>query len=70
MWRAITSSVSIQMGTLLSQAKGCQAMIRKDWPAVLRVSEVLVERHPNPVSFAINGLALALNGRPAEAVAP
>ena len=52
------------------QAKGCQAMLRGDWPAVLRVSEVLVERHPNPVSFAVSGLALALNGRPAEAVAP
>ncbi len=42
----------------------------KDWPAVLRISEVLAERHPNPVSFAMNGFALALNGRPAEAVAP
>lgn len=57
-------------GYFAYQAKGCQAMARGDWPAVLRLSEILVERHPNPVSFAINGLALALNGRPAEAVAP
>ncbi len=57
-------------GYFAYQAKGCQAAARGDWSAVLRVSEVLVERHPNPVSFAINGLALALNGRPAEAVAP
>ncbi|MGZ9074393.1 MAG: winged helix-turn-helix domain-containing protein, partial [Burkholderiaceae bacterium] len=52
------------------QAKACQAAARSDWPAVLRISEVLAERHPNPVSFAMNGLALALNGRPADAVAP
>jgi DNA-binding winged helix-turn-helix (wHTH) protein/TolB-like protein len=57
-------------GYFAYQAKGCQAAARGDWPAVLRVSEVLVERHPNPVSFAINGLALALNGSPAEAIAP
>ena len=52
------------------QAKACQAAARSDWPAVLRISEVLAERHPNPVSFSMNGFALALNGRPAEAVAP
>lgn len=52
------------------QAKACKAAARSDWPAVLRISEVLAERHPNPVSFAMNGFALALNGRPAEAVAP
>ena len=37
---------------------------------MLRVSEVLAERHPNPVAFAVYAQALALNGRPAEAVAP
>ena len=37
---------------------------------MLRVSEVLAERHPNPVAFAGYAQALALNGRPAEAVAP
>ena len=37
---------------------------------MLRVSEVLAERHPNPVAFAAYAQALALNGRPAEAVAP
>ncbi len=52
------------------QAKACQAAARNDWPAVLRISEVLAERHPNPISFAMNGLALAMNGRPAEAGAP
>jgi TolB-like protein len=57
-------------GYFAYQAKVCQAFVRKDWPAMLRVSEVLAERHPNPVSFAGYGQALAVNGRPAEAVAP
>ena len=51
-------------GYFAVQAKVCQAFDRKDWPAVLRVSEVLVERHPNPVAFAVYAHALALNGRP------
>ena len=37
---------------------------------MLRVSEELAQRHPNPVAFAGYAQALALNGRPAEAVAP
>jgi DNA-binding winged helix-turn-helix (wHTH) protein/TolB-like protein len=57
-------------GYFAYQAKVCQAFVRKDWPAMLRVSEVLAERHPNPVAFAGYAQALALNGRPAEAVAP
>ena len=57
-------------GYFAYQAKVCQAFVRKDLPAMLRVSEVLAERHPNPVAFAGYAQALALNGRPAEAVAP
>jgi DNA-binding winged helix-turn-helix (wHTH) protein/TolB-like protein len=57
-------------GYFAYQAKICQAFVRKDWPAMLRVSEILAERHPNPVAFAGYAQALALNGRPAEAVAP
>ncbi|MBA3254523.1 MAG: winged helix-turn-helix domain-containing protein [Burkholderiaceae bacterium] len=57
-------------GYFAYQAKICQALLRKDWPAALRVSEVLAARHHNPVSYAVYGHTLALNGRPAEAVAP
>jgi tetratricopeptide (TPR) repeat protein len=57
-------------GYFAYQAKVCQSFIRKDWQAMLRVSEELVQRHPNPVAFAAYAQALALNGRPAEAVAP
>jgi len=57
-------------GYFAYQAKSCQAFLRKDWPVMLKVSEILAERHHNPVSFSVYGLALALNGRPAEAVAP
>ena len=57
-------------GYFAYQAKVCQAFVRQDWTAMLRVSEVLAERHPNPVAFAAYAQALALNGRPAEAVAP
>lgn len=57
-------------GYFAYQAKVCQAFVRKDWTAMLRVSEVLAQRHPNPVAFAGYAQALALNGRPAEAVAP
>jgi DNA-binding winged helix-turn-helix (wHTH) protein/TolB-like protein len=57
-------------GYFAYQAKVCQAFVRKDWPAMLRVSEELAERHPNPVAFAAYAQALAQNGRPAEAVAP
>ena len=38
-------------GYFAYQAKICQALIRKDLPAALRVSEVLAARHQNPVSF-------------------
>ena len=57
-------------GYFAYQAKVCQAFVRKDWPTMLRVSEELAQRHPNPVAFAGYAQALALNGRPAEAVAP
>ena len=57
-------------GYFAYQAKVCQAFVRKDWPAMLRVSEELAQRHPNPVAFAGYAQALALNGRPTEAVAP
>ena len=57
-------------GYFAYQAKVCQAFVRKEWPAMLRVSEELAQRHPNPVAFAGYAQALALNGRPTEAVAP
>ena len=57
-------------GYFAYQAKICQAFVRKDWPAMLRVSEELAQRHPNPVAFAGYAQALALNGRAPEAVAP
>ena len=57
-------------GYFAYQAKVCQAFVRKDWPTMLRVSEELAQRHPNPVAFAGYAQALALNGRPADAVAP
>ena len=37
---------------------------------MLRLSEEMAQRHPNPVAFAGYAQALALNGRPTEAVAP
>jgi len=57
-------------GYFAYQTKACQAIVRNDWPGMLRITDVLAQRHPNPVAFAAYGLGLALNGRPADAVPP
>lgn len=58
-------------GHYTHQAKVAQVFLRKDWPAMLRLTTTWVEQHGySPVALGAHGGALAINGRPEEGVAP
>jgi adenylate cyclase len=58
-------------GNYTLQAKVAQAFVRKDWPAMLRASTAWVEQHGyHPAAQGAHGIALVINGRPEEGVAP
>ena len=52
------------------QAKVIQVYLRKDWQAMLRLTEEWVRHHRHPVALGAYGMAQVLNGRPDEGVAP
>jgi DNA-binding winged helix-turn-helix (wHTH) protein/TolB-like protein len=58
-------------GNYTLQAKTAQYFVRKDWPAMLRASTAWVEQHGyHPSALGAHGIALVINGRAEEGVAP
>jgi adenylate cyclase len=56
-------------GVYTYQAKVIQAFLKKDWPGVLRLSQMWVEQHPyHPPAYGGHGMSLISNGRAQEAV--
>jgi adenylate cyclase len=55
-------------GFLAYQARAIMAFLRKDFPAMLRISEAWVKNHQHPVALGGNGISLIFNGRPDEAI--
>lgn len=50
------------------QAKVIQSYLKKDFPAMLRLSEAWAKRHRNPSAIGGYGLALVFNGRAEEGI--
>lgn len=57
-------------GHFSHQSRVIRSYLKKDWPAMLRLSKEWSERHRQPSAYGAYGLALILNGRPAEGIAP
>jgi adenylate cyclase len=58
-------------GHYTHQAKVVQVFLRKDWPAMLRLTTTWVEQHGySPVALGAHGGALTINGRFEDGVAP
>ena len=55
-------------GFFAYQARVIQAVLRKDFSSMLRISEAWVEHHQHPVAHGGIGLALIFNGRSGEAI--
>lgn len=56
-------------GVYTYQAKVIRAFLKKDWPGVLRISQMWVEQHPyHPPAHGGHGMSLISNGRAQEAV--
>ena len=55
-------------GFLAHQARVIQAVVRQDFPAMLRICEAWVKHHQHPVALGGYGMALVVNGRPAEGI--
>jgi len=52
------------------QARVIDSFLKKDFPAMLRLTGEWTQRHRNPSAFGAYGNAFILNGRPEEGVAP
>ncbi len=57
-------------GHLSHQSRVIRSYLKKDWPAMLRHSQEWAAYHRNAVAQGAYGLALILNGRAEEAIAP
>ncbi len=55
-------------GYFAYQGKTIQAFLRKDFAAMLRVSEAWSKQHQHPVAVGAYGLVLNFNGRPDEGI--